>query len=95
MVSCPDCRTHKVYVLGMLMMLTVTLAAILIFDYMAKASSIEEYNNLVRDCNRLVAEANKQIAKCAAPVSGLEGGQFPALDRNCSVVCEGGPDGPD
>ncbi len=87
-MPCPDCQTHKIYILGFLMILTVFLTALIIFDYIAKASSIEEYDKLSKECNNKIAEANRQIAKCASQPEQDEV-QFPELYyMNCSGVSD-------
>lgn len=79
---CPDCESRKHHILGILMIFTVLVTAFILVDYTNKASSIEAYNNLSKECNMKIAEANKQIAKCR-PCEEYGGAPFPIMNCSC------------
>lgn len=63
-MNCPDCESRRQHMLAMLMVLTLVLTSLVLFDYIGKASSIEAYNNLSKECNMKISQANHELAKC-------------------------------
>lgn len=81
---CPDCESRKHYILGAVMCLTLFLTAIVIFDYLYKASSIEAYNNLSKECNRAIDSISRSChTKC--PSQANQTFIYPIMyNMNCS-----------